>query len=131
MMRRLLPLALLTYSVAVWLGVEVFNNLPVFNGLSGGESYLQQWYAQYYVNGEPSGSLKWRSTDGALFQDFALLFGTWVYPFCVLGAVLYAKMAVWARARASRIGAVLGALVCLAILGRFLYLGVFTAVASG
>lgn len=113
---------LLTYSVGAWLCIEVFNNL--------GGGYIQHWYEEYYANGAPGmGSLKWRSSDGQLFSEFALLVGTWVYPFCVIASVLYMKRAFSTSGRAGKLAAVVGALLCLMVLARFLQLGVFTAVA--
>jgi hypothetical protein len=100
-----------------------------WNARSGG--LVQNWYAEYVgQDGVLTGSGKWRTEEGRAFQNTALLLGTWVYPFSLIAAGLFLKLAVEDSGVARKLLCLGSAGVALYVLYRFLELGLFTAVTS-
>lgn len=100
-----------------------------WNAQSGG--LVQNWYAEYMgSDGILTGSGKWRSEEGKAFQNTALLLGIWVYPFSLIAAGLFLKLAVEVPGLARKLLCLGSAGAALYVLYRFLELGLFTAVTS-
>ncbi|BCM92034.1 hypothetical protein IAD21_03913 [Abditibacteriota bacterium] len=109
---RILAFALLGYIIVVGVGIETIN-------MAWG-NLLPKWY-QY-----PWGGERMRGEMGE-FQSILLLFGAWVYPFSVVAVYLFVRQAIVAKSRGTWFLFVASAVTCLAVLGRFLWLGVFKA----
>jgi hypothetical protein len=82
------------------------------------------------TDGVLTGSGKWRSEEGKAFQNTVLLLGTWVYPFSLITAGLFLKLAVEVPGFARKLLCLGCAGAALHVLYRFLKLGLFTAVTS-
>lgn len=114
--QSVLPLfLLLAYILSVAVGIEAINSvwgnmLPV--------SPEEFW-------GEGSGSGKMRAPRSE-FQHILALFGTWVYLLSILGIVGFVRQIARTTNKAARIFYGVCAALCLAILVRFCYLGVFS-----
>jgi len=119
-----------TWALEAALGYVIVVGLALLAWNAAGGGMIEAWYAEYVgEDGELSGSGAWRG-DGADFRLFALLFGTWVYPLSVVAAAGLARRA-WRTERANqRLRCTLGAIVALAILGRFVQLGVLRAMTA-
>jgi hypothetical protein len=102
--------------------------LLAWNAAGGG--MIEQWYAEYVgPDGQLSGSGAWRG-DGASFQLFALLFGTWAYPLSLIAAIAFARRAWRATRPTERASCVAAVALALAMLVCFVRLGVFRAVTA-
>jgi hypothetical protein len=107
-----------------------------WNQRAGG--LIQGWYHEYMgADGEIHGSGKWRIPiffeDPTLdarkgFPEFALLFGSWIYPFSVIAILIFAKNIFVIKENKKRLFFAAGILFSLLVLCSFLYLGVWTAV---
>ena len=90
---------------------------------------IHQWRQEYYgENGVPAGSMKFRTPEGRLFVTISLPWGLLVYPISFIGAIWYSHRAFAAQSWSQRIIYSLGIIFLLAILARFVWLGVFSSV---
>ena len=108
------PVVLLAYAIAVAVGIEAIN--AAWGGLLPNRDPPQ----------EGSGYGKMRGAMGE-FQMICLLFGTPVYPACLLAAFTFVGYFREAKTKRRRWLALTGIVVSAAILARFCYLGVFSA----
>lgn len=119
---RVAALVALIYCVWVWYLTEQ---------TTGWGEEIYQWRQEYFGDdGVPSGSIKFRTPRGRLFVSLSLPWGFVVYPLTVLGAIYYVKRGMAALSLPWRSFYVAGALMMIAILFRFFWLGVFTTVSA-
>ena len=117
-------------AVALWAYVITVGTIILWwNAAAGG--LVQNWYEEYVgPDGQLSGSGKWRTVEGEAFENVALLFGTWVYPFSVIAAVLFLWLVVRVRGSGRKLLCVLGCATAVYVLYRFLALGLLRSVTS-
>jgi hypothetical protein len=106
----------LAYVVIVGWGIEMLN--------SEWRNMLPGYHAEQV--GMNSGYYKIRG-PGREFQNIMGLLGVWVYPFSVIGAVLFIKQTAHSKSKMSKVILFCCAIVCLIVLARFFWLGVFAA----
>jgi hypothetical protein len=90
---------------------------------------IAEWRAEYFDgNGIAKGSLKFRTAEGHAFMNLALPWSLLVYP--LGGACLFcaARLAKRSAQKSSRAAWMALALLTGLILGRFVWLGIFTSV---
>ena len=125
-------IALILFAYVLFIGGYILW----WNQSEGG--LVQGWYREYIdANGNLQGSGKWRlpvfftdhSYDSrAGFRDFALLFGSWVYPFSVISSGMLSVKGFSDKKNSCKIFFFGCAALSLIILSSFLYLGIFRAV---
>jgi hypothetical protein len=111
---------LVLYCTIVWLFIEQTGEW--------GE-VIRRWRMEYFdANGNPRGSMKFRGDEGAAFHYVALRYGILAYPAAVIAAFLLIRHGRRAPSSGVRVACWGGVALLIAILGRFVYLGVFTCV---
>ncbi len=120
-----------TWALDATLAYVVVVGLVLLGWNAAGGGMIEEWNAEYLgEDGELSGSGAWRGEVGTSFQLFALLLGTWVYPLSVVAAIGFVRRAWRAERAEQRWRCALAAIVALAILGRFVQLGVLRAMTA-
>jgi hypothetical protein len=114
---RFWAVALLAYVITVSVGVEAINTTW---------GYVLPRYIQEGHRIEGSGGGKMRAPLDE-FQQVLLIFGTWVYPASIIAASLFTRQAIAGKSKIQKVTRFICAGICLGILGRFLWLGVFSA----
>lgn len=109
-----LPVVLLFYSVTVAIGIEAINSawgniLPNRDGPQEGSGYG-----------------KMRGAMGE-FQTILLLLGTWVYPACVIATTRFVGQCFETQNKMQKALFLTCAGLCIFILARFCWLGVFSS----
>ncbi|OVE78377.1 hypothetical protein BVX98_00430 [bacterium F11] len=118
---KIFPFILLVYVTVIGTWTLVLN-------YQGG-GLIQGWYSEYAGNNnELSGSGKWRTDEGRSFQNFSLLFGTWVYPFSLIASVIFIIGIVKTREILKKALYAISAIVPLYFLYRFVSLGLIQAI---
>lgn len=117
-------------AVALWTYVIAVGTIILWwNAAAGG--LVQGWYEEYVgADGLLSGSGKWRTMEGEAFENVALLYGTWVYPFSLIAAALFLRLGFEVRGWGRKLLCMLGCATAVYVLYRFLALGLFRAVTS-
>ena len=108
------PVLFLAYVITVAIGIEAINSA----------------WGNLLPNRDPpqdgSGFGKMRGAMGE-FQNILLLFGTWVYPFCVVAATYFIGYFRETKNKRQKLLFFACASICVIILARFCYLGVFSS----
>jgi hypothetical protein len=113
------------------LGYVVIVGVVLLAWNAAGGGMIEAWYDEYVgADGIFSGSGAWRGDERASFRDFALLFGTWVYPLSVISVAAFARRAWRAKNGRERALSVAAVVVASTMLVCFLRLGVFHAVTA-
>ncbi len=119
---RTAALFALLYCILLWVAMEWTTEW--------GE-VIRQWRHEYYGDaGEPNGSMKFRTPEGHLFKCFALPWGLLVYPLAAFGIIYFVRTAIMSSSTPSRCFSVFATVLLAAILCRFVWLGVFSAIAA-
>jgi hypothetical protein len=124
---RVRPIAIATatlvlYCLIVWFFIEQTSEWG---------DVIRRWRGEYFdADGTSHGSLKFRGDEGAGFCYVALPYGILAYPATVLAAFLLIRRSQRPASPGIRMACWGGAALMLAILGRFVYLGVFTCMRS-
>jgi len=116
---QIIALILMAYAVVVATYVEIHNSSE-----PGG--VLQNWHAgQQELGDGGSGEGKMRGDSG--FQTLLLVFGSPVYLASAVASVILIYQASNAKTKKSKFILFMGAIICLVVLARFMWLGVFSA----
>ena len=114
---RLWAYGLLAYALVAGMAIDRLNH-------SFGD-VLPSWHAEQASN-SGSGYYKMRGELG-YFQGILFVFGPGVYLTAFIGGMLFIYLTFASRCKSDKIALPICAAICLAILGRFFWLGVFTA----
>lgn len=115
---RAFVLFLTLYCIVVWYCTEYSSDW--------GE-VTRQWWDEYHDDqGRPSGSMKFRGSQGMLYQYVAMPFAILVYPAAAMAAISLLLLAMKEASPGMRVAQLLAMVAMMAILIRFAYLGVFT-----
>lgn len=119
---RAAALFALVYCVMIWFQTERVTR-------SG--DLISEWRREYFdEDGIPQGSLKFRTPEGRAFVSLSVPWGFLVYPASFASAIWFSRSAYTAKLKRWRAFYVLSTLILIAILVRFVWLGVFTVVTS-
>ena len=119
---RATALFALFYCILVWYLTEQ---------ATGWGEVIRQWRQEYYGDdGIPTGSMKFRTPAGRQFVSLSVPWGFLVYPTTVIAGVWYFRRAIAKQSIQRRLPFLIGVFIMVAILARFLWLGVFTSVTA-